>query len=89
MPRFFFHLYDDTVVRDEEGVELPDEEAAHANALASARDMACAEVSEGILDLRHRIAVVDEDGNTVEEVTFGVAAGLESDEAAKRMQSHG
>ena len=73
MPRFFFHLYDDVISRDEEGVELPDEKAAYANAVTSAREMACAEVKEGHLTLHHRIEVEDERGNLVVTVPFADA----------------
>jgi hypothetical protein len=30
MPRFFFHVHDDLVAQDEEGLELPDLEAAQS-----------------------------------------------------------
>ena len=71
MRRYFFNLYDDTVVLDEEGIELPDLAAAKAKAFASARDMACAEVLNGHLSLDHRIEVVDERARLVCTVRFG------------------
>jgi hypothetical protein len=70
MGRYYFHLYDDMVVEDEEGVELSGPAAARERAVASAREMACAEVFEGHLNLRHRIEVVDEAGDTICTVHF-------------------
>ena len=68
--RFFFHLYDDMVVHDEEGKELPDMEAARQLAVASARHMACAEVLQGHLNLEHQIEVEDDAGTVVAVVRF-------------------
>ena len=78
MPRFFFHLYDDMDVIDEEGVELPDAEAARAKAEANARHMACAEVLDGHLNLNHRIEVADERGEVFLTVPFGGTVKVES-----------
>lgn len=77
MPRFFFHLYDDIVARDEEGQELPDEEAARSKAFVSAREMVCAEVLQGHLNLRHRIEVEDESGMLLASVHFRDAVEIE------------
>lgn len=68
--RYFFHLYDDMTVIDEEGAELSGMEAARKKALADAREMACAEVLEGHLDLRHRIEVADESGEVLFTVQY-------------------
>jgi hypothetical protein len=70
VPRYFFNLYDDEVVLDGEGRELPDLAAARAVAFDSAREMACAEVLEGHLARNHRIEVVDEKGEPVCTVRF-------------------
>lgn len=70
MSRYFFHLYDDLVVLDEEGTELPDDLAAHEHALRCAREMACAEIKSGKLSLGHRIEVADEQGETVLVLPF-------------------
>ena len=77
VPRYFFHLYDDLAVIDEEGVDLPDDHAAREIALQHAREMACAEVEEGRLVLDHRIDMVDESGRRVGAVSFRTAVGLE------------
>lgn len=70
MPRFYFHLYDDFVSIDEEGRDLPSRQAAHAEAVASAREMACAEVLEGQLQLDHRIEVAEATGNVIDTIWF-------------------
>jgi len=77
VPRFFFNLYDDMVVMDEEGSELPDLAAARVRATASAREMACAEVLKGHLTLNHRIEVVDEAGERVCTVHFSDVVAVE------------
>jgi hypothetical protein len=70
VPRFFFHLYDDMVVLDEEGKVLPSTDAAREDALANARHMACAEVLDGHLGLNHRIEVTDSNDAPVANVHF-------------------
>jgi hypothetical protein len=76
VPRFFFHLYDDMVVLDQEGKELPTAEAARKEAVRSARHLACAEVLDGHLGLNHRIEVTDANDAPVATVTFKEAVKL-------------
>jgi hypothetical protein len=71
MPMYYFHLYNDEVIMDDQGQELPDGEAAHVVAQANAREMACAEVMAGSLNLTHRIDVADESGDVFSTVRFG------------------
>ena len=78
VPRFFFHLYDDMIVADLEGAEMLDAEAACARAVASAREIACAEVMQGRLDLNHRIEVEDETGELLATVYFRDVIQLQS-----------
>ena len=78
MQRYFFHLYDDMTVLDEEGAELPSVQAARERAFADARQMACAEVLEGHLNLRHRIDVVDERGEVLFTVQFRDTVEIQS-----------
>jgi hypothetical protein len=73
MPRFFFHVYDDIAVRDEEGLDLPDLAAARQMALSGARSLICAEVDAGHLHLGHRLEVEDEGGACVLVLSFGDA----------------
>lgn len=70
MPRYFFHLYDDLEIRDEEGVTLLDPAAARKLAIESARDVMADNVRGGELCLSHRIEVEDEQGQPVVVVKF-------------------
>jgi hypothetical protein len=76
VPRFFFHLYDDIVALDEEGIELPGVQTARERAIASAKAIACAEVLEGHLNLKHRIDIAKEGGEVVATVRFRDAIEL-------------
>jgi hypothetical protein len=60
MPRFYFHVYNDVIAIDEEGLELPDLEAAREQAMDSARELVCESIHKGHLNLDHRIEVDDE-----------------------------
>jgi hypothetical protein len=75
--RFYFHLYDDVISMDEEGTELPSLQAARERAIENARALACAEVLEGNLNLKHRIDIADEDGDVVATVHFRDVVELE------------
>ena len=71
MPRYYFHLREESNGRDEEGVELADEAAAREHALETARDVVCARIHEqrGI-DLDHSIEVTNERQDHILTVTF-------------------
>ena len=77
MPRYYFHLRDDLSVDDEEGVELAGPDAARDFAIESARDLICASVRKGHLNLDHRLEVTDEGGEKVLTMTFGEAVRIE------------
>ena len=77
MPRFFFHVYDDTIALDDDGMDLPDVDAARQEALVGARSLICEEVSKGRVNLRHRIEVEDEDRRPVLTLPFGSAVQVE------------
>lgn len=79
MPHFFFHVYDDMVILDDDGIELSDAEAARIAALAGARAMMCDQLSKGRLSLHHRIEVVDEGGGAVLTLPFGDAVEIETE----------
>lgn len=70
MHRFFFHLHDELVVYDDEGLELPDAEAALARAEHEARALAAEEVKSGTLHLDYRIVVVRAPDEVIGTVTF-------------------
>jgi hypothetical protein len=72
MPKYYFHLFNSETIRDGEGEEIADVNAALASAEKMARGMAAQSVrDEGRLTLHHRIEVADEDGTTVGTVRFG------------------
>jgi hypothetical protein len=70
MPRFYFHLYNDTVSCDDEGRVCPDQSSARQQAMAYARDMAAVSVRDGHLNLSHRIDVTDQDGAVIVTLPF-------------------
>ena len=78
VPRFFFHIYDDVVLMDEDGIELADAEAARAAALAGARALMCDQLKLGRLSLHHRIEVEDQDGHSVLTLPFHDAVEIET-----------
>ena len=76
MPRYFFHVYDDIIAEDEEGVELPNLAAARLKALIGARDLIAEQVRRGYFVLSHWIDVVDEQGEPVLTLTFKDAVDI-------------
>jgi hypothetical protein len=77
VPRFFFHVFEDGLLLDDEGLELADVEAARGAALAGARGMMCDELKGGRLTLRHRVDVEDENGAPVLSLPFADAVTIE------------
>jgi hypothetical protein len=80
MPRFYFHLFNDTQVPDPEGTELPDATVAIQRAVTAARAMAAESVREGRLVLSHRIEISDETGASVGTVHFGDVVEIQASE---------
>jgi hypothetical protein len=78
MGRYYFHLFDDYTVIDEEGLELSGPDVARDKGQAMAREMACAEVLEGHLNLNHRIEIVGEDSQPVATVHFSDTVRVET-----------
>lgn len=78
MPRYFFHVYDDLIIRDQDGIDFADAEAACAAALAGAREMMCDQLMKGRLSLYHCIEVEDEGGKTILTLPFGEAVRIET-----------
>jgi hypothetical protein len=71
MPRFYFHLRNDIDASDEEGVELPDLDAAREKARADARfSLGQTAIDEGKINFEHRIDIADEDGRILDTVWF-------------------
>ena len=66
VPRYFFDLHNDLDVRDDDGKEFPDVDAARVNALLEAREMIKASIDDtGMIDLRNHIDVRDEGGAVI------------------------
>jgi hypothetical protein len=74
--RYFFHVYDDVIAKDDEGVELPNEAAARLQAVIGARDIMSAQVKHGYLQRTHWIEVFDEHGEHLFTQTFGDAVDI-------------
>ena len=70
VPRYFFNLHADPDTPDEEGRELAGPEAARECALEAARELVCADIKHGWLNLDHSIDVTDDQGAIVLTVTF-------------------
>ena len=71
MPRYFFHLGDSAGhLTDEEGMELPDAEAAWFQAVRSARELIQADLCLGSSWQDRRLYIEDEAGAPVQQVPF-------------------
>ena len=71
MPRYYMHCCNGNgFTEDQEGVELPDKEAAMRKAVAAARDVMAGDVRSGLLDLTSFIEVEDEQHNLILTLTF-------------------
>ena len=77
MARYFFHIFNDEIVVDEEGIELPTVEAVREHALEGARSLVCESVKKGHLNLDHRIEVTDAKNVSVLTLTFREAFTLD------------
>jgi hypothetical protein len=77
MAVFYFDIYNDDVTLDEEGVELADEQAAHARAIKEARILAADTVQRGHLVRHHRIDIRDENHTTIGSVSFEEAVDIQ------------
>jgi hypothetical protein len=77
MPLYYLHLEGcGEFVRDPDGREFADLDAARAQALKAAREVMCAEVAEGRLWLNSRINIAAADGTIVSTVQFRDAVAI-------------
>ena len=77
VPRFYLHVCNGTgFVADEEGQELPNLEAARAEAVKSARSIMASDVQRGMLDLSSFIEIEDADHQLVSTLGFQDAVDL-------------
>jgi uncharacterized protein DUF6894 len=77
MARYFFNIFNDATLIDDEGLELADLAAARAMALETARELVCESVHQGHLNLDHRIEIHDGGTEPVLVVTFRDAFTIE------------
>jgi hypothetical protein len=79
MPKFYFHLYNDMDVPDDEGKDLLDLHSARAWASWQARVLVGETVKEeGRVPLKHRIDIEDERHEVVGSISFGDVVTIES-----------
>lgn len=76
MPRFFFHVYDDLVAHDDEGIVLPNAQAAKLQALMGARELMQEQLKHGYISLDHWIDVINEQGAIILHLPFGEAVEI-------------
>ena len=77
MPRYYFPIQNgDGSAPDDEGMELPDFEAAWIHAVAGARSMMSDSIRRGKLDLAAYIEIEDEARAVLERVTFREAVTI-------------
>jgi hypothetical protein len=71
LPRYHLHiLCDGEVIKDDEGGEFVDEDAAVKEAVRSIRSLVCGDVVGGALDLDLSIEIRDERDARLQEVVF-------------------
>lgn len=71
MPRFHFHVVNGTgETRDDDGVELPDLEAARLEALSGIRSMLRDEISGGSIDFAGTVRITDDQDRHLLDVPF-------------------
>ncbi len=71
VPRFYFNLFNDVSVVDDEGLELPDLAAAQEQARRGAAQIIAEVLAAGKkLNPRHRLEVQDESGHVVHTLMF-------------------
>jgi hypothetical protein len=74
LPRFYFHICDGSgFTEDEEGQELPDQEAARNEAIRGLRDISAGELRRGEMNLGSFIEVEDQAHRLVMTADFSDA----------------
>ena len=77
MPLYFLNVFNRTgCSADAEGMELPDLEAARAQAVDGIRSILQDEVAHGGIDFEGRVEVLDEGGNLLLTVTYRDAVSV-------------
>jgi hypothetical protein len=76
MARFYLNIRNGGYSEDPEGCELPDLEAARAEAIDGVRSLLSEEARQGQLDLAAAIEITDGDGTVLLVVPFSEAVDL-------------
>lgn len=77
MPLYFLDVYNRTICSsDEEGIELPDLDAARVQAVQGIRSILQDEVAHGRFDLEGRVEIFDADRNLLATVEYRDAVAL-------------
>ena len=73
MPRFYFHLSaNGKLVKDEQGLELPNLAAAQHEALLGAREIVAEAIKSGAQELPDGFLIEDEAGRALKTVPFAM-----------------
>ena len=84
MQHYHLNLYNDVVVPDEEGIELPDLPAAKARAIEAVRALIADSVIEGrLIKLHHRVEIADDGGKVLAVIPFSEVVEFEGIHAAR------
>jgi hypothetical protein len=82
MPLYFLDVYNRTgCSRDEEGMELPDLDAARAQAVDGIRSILQDEVGHGAIDFEGRVEVRDENGTILATIVYREAVTVRPEAA--------
>ena len=88
MPRFYLHICNgDGFTEDEDGVELPNLEAARREAIKGLRDVMSAEMMSGELNMASFIEIEDEQHLLLHTVQFSDAVDVRSERSRRRSRS--
>lgn len=78
MPRFYLHIRDgNELIEDDNGVDLPDENAAREEALASAREILADLIRAGKLLDGQQFEIVNEVGQMIAMIPFKAVLKLD------------
>lgn len=77
MPRYHLNLFNDVVSMDEEGMELPDLEAARDAAIVNIRDLMKDQLVKGHITLSHRVEIANDRGRILATVFFSDAVTID------------
>ena len=85
MPRFFFHLREESgLIPDEEGREFPTLAEARLHALEGIRSIMSDEVKAGRIDLSGQLEIADDRGTALLTLSFDEAVEIHHGETPRR-----